>query len=231
MEEGKWHIISLGGSLIVPHGGIDWKYLKRLRTFVLEQIQQGKKLYLVIGGGATARHYIDAAARTISVSDDDKDWLGIHSSRLNAHLVRTVLFDVAHPEIITHPDRHMKKMESVVIAAGWKPGWSTDYVAVMLAKTYRIKSVINLSNIDYVYDKDPRAHRGAKKIKDISWPKFRKIVGYTWQPGLSGPFDPIASALAEKLGIEVVVASGKKLNNIAKYLQGGRLQGTRIASG
>lgn len=222
------HILSIGGSLIVPNGGIDWRYLKRLRKFVLEQIATEKKLYLVIGGGATARHYIDAAAKTIKVADGDKDWLGIHSSRLNAHLVRTVLFDMAHPEIITHPDAKMKATEPVVIAAGWKPGWSTDYVAVTLAKTYGVKSVINLSNIAYAYDKDPNKHNDAQKLTRVSWPDFRKIVGYTWQPGLNGPFDPIASGLAEELQLTVYIADGKKLKNVAKIMAGERFAGTVV---
>lgn len=222
------YILSVGGSLIVPNGGIDWKYLKQLRSFVLEEIKDGKKLYLVIGGGATARHYIDGAAKAIAISDSDKDWLGIHSSRLNAHLVRTILFDIAHPEIITHPDVSMKAKEPVIVAAGWKPGWSTDYVAVTLAKTYKIKSVINLSNIEYAYDKDPKKFKDAKKLTTVSWADFRTIVGYTWQPGLSGPFDPIASGLAEELKLRVYIANGKKFKNVAKILAGEKFNGTVV---
>ena len=224
----KKHVLSIGGSLIVPNGGIDWKYLKRLRAFVLNEVAIGRKLYLVIGGGATARHYIDAAAQTIAVTDSDKDWLGIHSSRLNAHLVRTVLFDVAHPEIITHPDVPMKTKEPAVVAAGWKPGWSTDYVAVTVAKTYGVKSVINLSNIAYAYNKDPNKFSDAKKLKKVSWEDFRNIVGYRLQPGLSGPFDPIASGLAAELKLTVYIADGKKLRNVEKILAGETFSGTIV---
>lgn len=224
----KKHILSIGGSLVVPTEGINWRYLKRLRSFVIEQIKNGHTFYLVVGGGTTARDYINAAAKTVRIADEDKDWLGIHSSRLNAHLVRTVLFDVAHPEIITHPDVAIKSREPVVVAAGWKPGWSTDYVAVTLAKTYRIKSVINLSNIEYAYDKDPNKYKDAKKLKAVSWEDFRKIVGYTWQPGLSGPFDPIASGLAEELGLTVYIANGAKLKNVEHILAGEKFRGTVI---
>lgn len=222
------HIISVGGSLIVPNGGIDWRYLKKLRAFVLEQIKDGKKLYLVIGGGATCRHYIQAAAKAAPVSSEDQDWLGIHASRLNAHLVRTILQDVAHPEIITHPDVPMKAKAPVVVAAGWKPGWSTDYVAVTLAKTYKIKNVTNLSNIDYAYDKDPQRFKDAQKLKEVEWSDFRQIVGSAWTPGLSGPFDPVASALAEQLKLRVVIANGKKLKNVAKILAGEKFVGTVV---
>jgi len=222
------YIISLGGSLIVPDENIDWRYLKKFRELVLAQIKNGHTFFIITGGGWTCRHYQSAASEVIKITDEDLDWLGIHSTRLNAHLLRTIFFDVAHPEIITNPHRKIKFREPVVVAAGWKPGWSTDYDAVMLAKQYRADTIINLSNINYACDKDPKKHADAKIIKKINWPDFRKIVGYKWKPGLSMPFDPIASGLAEKLKLKVIIMNGKKLGNLEQCLNGGKFQGTVI---
>ena len=52
-----------------------------------------------------------------------------------------------------------------MVAAGWHPGWSTDFVATILAERLQAKTILNLSNIDYVYDKDPNKYKDAKKIK------------------------------------------------------------------
>ncbi len=212
----------------MPPSGIDWRYLKELRRLILAKTRAGHRFILVAGGGTTCRHYQQAAAKVVKLQPVDIDWLGIHASRLNAHLLRTIFFNIAYPKVIKDPTRLIKTGEKVIIAGGWKPGWSTDYDAVMLAKTYGAKEVINLSNIDYVYDRDPKKYSGAKKITGISWQNFRKIVGSKWTPGLSKPFDPIASKLAAEVGIKVIIMNGKKLINLEKCLAGKKFQGTVI---
>jgi len=222
------YIISVGGSLVVTDKGINWQFLKKFRSLILKQLKKGKKFYLVIGGGATARNYINAASKIFKVTDDDRDWLGIHSTRLNAHLLRTIFRNVAHPEIIKNPTFHMGAKEKIIVAGGWKPGWSTDYVAAMIAQEHNVKTVINLSNIDYVYSADPKKDKQAEKIKNINWKKFRKIVGSKWTPGLNAPFDPIASKKAEALNLEVVIMNGRNLKNLESFLDKGEFKGTLI---
>ena len=117
---------------------------------------------------------------------------------------------------------------SGMAAAGWRPGFSTDYDAIILAKYMNIKQVINLSNIDFVYDKDPKKFPDAKKIEKISWKDFRKIVGDKWDPGMNAPFDPIASKIAQEENIEVAIMNGKDLTNLENYLNGKEFKGTVI---
>src|SRR3989344_7705589 len=186
-------VISLGGSLIVPNGGIDVDFLKRFEEFIREQLSRkpSGQFFIVAGGGGTTRHYQEAARNVIGheLVSEDLDWLGIHSTRLNAHLVRTIFRDIAHPYILKHYDIIRKAKESVVVASGWKPGWSTDYDAVLLCEDYGVKTVINLSNIDKAYDKDPNKFPDAKPFDHINWKDFRKIVGDEWVPGMNAPFD------------------------------------------
>lgn len=222
-------MISLGGSLIVPKTGIDWNFLKKFRALILQQIKENKKFYLVAGGGDTCRRYNEAANKVIKIKNDDLDWLGIHSSRLNAHLIKTIFHDVAHPEIIKNPTIHMGGNEKVVVGGGWKPGWSTDYVATMIAQEHEVPVVINLSNIDHVYDKDPKKYKDARKIENINWHDFRKIVGNRWVPGMNAPFDPIASKQGEQLGLKVILANGKNLKNLKDCLNGKKFKGTVIS--
>src|SRR5680860_440840 len=89
-------VMSIGGSLIVPNGGIDTSFLKKLNSFVREQLaEKNCQFFLVTGGGRIARHYIDAGRDVVGheLSDDDLDWLAIHCTRLNGHLVRTIFRD------------------------------------------------------------------------------------------------------------------------------------------
>ncbi|HMB65871.1 MAG TPA: UMP kinase [Patescibacteria group bacterium] len=228
MTKPQNYIISLGGSLIIPNDEINWQYLKKFRRLILDQLKADKRFFLVAGGGTTARKYSQAANKVVKIAPDDLDWLGIHSSRLNAHLIRTIFRDQAHPEIIKNPTIHMDTDKNVVVGGGWKPGWSTDYVATMIAQEYEVEHVINLTNIDYVYDKDPARYPDAQKIKKTGWKDFRKLVGNKWKPGLNTPFDPIASKKAEQLDLEVVLMNGNKLANLRKYLNGENFQGTVI---
>ena len=226
-------IISLGGSLIVPEK-INWKFLKDFRKLIVSQIKKGKKFAIITGGGATAREYQDAANKITKLTKDDRDWIGIHSTRLNAHLIKTIFREYAHPRINKNPQTkedltvHFEKGEGLMVAAGWRPGWSTDYVATILAERLGAKKIINLSNIKYVYNKDPKKFKDAKKIKEINWKDFRKIVGNKWEPGLNMPFDPIASKMAEKLQLEVFIAEGKNLKNLNNILDDKKSIGTII---
>lgn len=225
------YIISLGGSLIVPEiGKIDWKFLKSFRTLILARIKKGEKFFIISGGGSTARNYINAADKINKISDNDRDWLGIHSTRLNAHLLRTIFRDVAQTNIIKNPTYKLPMKKKVVIAGGWKPGWSTDYVATLIAQEYNIKKIINLSNIDFVYDTDPKKNKNAKKIKEINWTEFQKIVGNKWSPGLNAPFDPIASQKCNQLNLEVSIMNGKNIKNLNSYLDNKKFKGTLISN-
>ncbi len=225
-------IMSIGGSLIVPNGGIDTTFLSKLNSFIRSKLAEDKnrQFFLVTGGGSTARNYRDAAREVIGheLSPDDLDWLGIHATRLNAHLIRTIFRDIAHPYIIKNFDIIRKAKESVIVASGWKPGWSTDYDAVLLCEDYGVKTVINLSNIEKVYDKDPRKFKDAKPIDAINWSEFRNIVGDEWIPGMNAPFDPIAAKKAEELGIRVVILNGNNFDNLEKYFKGEEFTGTVI---
>jgi uridylate kinase len=228
MTKKNTYIISLGGSLVVTPEGIDWKFLKRFRSLILKEIKKEKKFFIIVGGGTTCRRYNEAARQAAKVSQADLDWLGIYSGRLNARLLKTIFGPAAYPEIITDPTAPMSSQSKIIIGSGWKPGWSTDYVATVMAREHKVKTVINLSNIDYVYTCDPKKFKSAKPIKKMSWQHFRKLVGNKWNPGLHAPFDPVASILAEKLGLKVIVINGKKLNEMNKCLDGKNFKGTII---
>lgn len=220
-------VISVGGSLIVP-GKIDGAFLKIFKALIEKGIAEGKRFVIITGGGMTARNYQRVAREISTLTSEDVDWLGIHATRLNAHLLRAIFYKDAHPVIIKDPTRKIAAKNPILIAAGWKPGWSTDYDAVLLAKNIGAKKVVNLSNIDYVYTKDPRKFPDAEPIPKISWKDFRAMLPDKWDPGLHVPFDPVASKKAEALELEVVIMNGKKLKELEHYLAGNSYVGTTI---
>lgn len=221
-------ILSIGGSLIVPNGGPDTVFLAKIKKMIEGEVKKGRRVVIVTGGGKTARHYIDAAvAVRKGIDPEDLDWLGIHATRLNGHLLRTMFREVAHPVVIKSPMRLPPRWKgNVLIAAGWKPGWSTDYVACRIAGRLGSRQVINLSNIDYVYDADPRKVSTAKPTEGMSWASYRKLVGTKWDPGLSAPFDPIAAGYCARHHMSVAIVNGADLKRLERLIDGKSFEGT-----
>lgn len=227
MNQKETVVISLGGSIIVPDA-IDIDFLKKFKKLIVKFVKQGKRFVIVTGGGKVARNYQNAARAVGSLNRDDLDWLGIHATRLNAHLLRAIFRDYAFPNVNKNPKKIKKIKESILIASGWKPGWSTDYDAVLLAKGYGAKTIINLSNISHVYNGDPSKDKNAKPMTSLTWQDYRKIAGNEWNPGANTPFDPIASKMAQKWGFKVIVAKGTDLPNLENILNGKKIKGTII---
>ena len=218
-------IISLGGSLVAP-GEIDTAFLKAFKNAVQKFLSK-KRFFIFVGGGKVCRNYQNALLE-FGADNKERDWIGISVSRLNAEVVKQSFDKFCFDKVITDPTKKVNSRRDVAVFAGWKPGWSTDYCSVILAKNMGIKTIINLTNIDYVYDKDPNQFSGAKKIKEISWREFRKLVPDKWSPGLSAPFDPRASKMAEVLKIKVAMVNGKHLERLEDFLNNKPFIGTTI---
>jgi len=220
-------VISLGGSVLAPNR-IDTKFLKRFRNLI-RKLSKKRRFVIICGGGKTAREYMSAASKIVKLTPEDLDWIGIHATRLNAQLLRNVFRDIANKRVIRNPNEKISGKDRVIIAAGWKPGFSTDYIAVALAKKLGAKTIINITNTDYVYDKDPSKFKDAKSVKYLCWKHFRMLFGSKWSPGLNTPFDPVAakSAQINKLRVAII---GKNLDNISKLLNGKEFRGTHIGS-
>ena len=220
-------IISLGGSLIIPDQ-IDIDFLQDFKKLILTQVEKGKKFIIITGGGKICRRYQEAAKRISVASDEDLDWIGIASLKLNAELLKVVFGEHAHNRVISNLSDKFNFDKPIVVGSAYEPGQSTDWDAVLAAKNVGAKKIINLSNIDYVYDSDPKINPNAKKIEKISWAEYRKLIPAEWNPGLSSPFDPIASKMAEEEGIEVVIMNGKLIRDVANCLNGEKFFGTII---
>jgi len=222
-------ILSVGGSIIIPKEGFDISFIKKFRTLIMTEIEKGTKFILVIGGGNTARMYQDGLRNMGEQKNVTLDWMGIDATIINAKFVKYIFGDVAYKDVITNPNKKISTSKSLIIAAGEKPGQSSDMAAVRLAKTFGASEVLNLSNIAYVYDKDPNKYDNAQKIESINWASFRRdIVGNEWIPGKNVPFDPTAAKGAQKLGLMVKMVEGTSLRELKKALRGDMFKGTVI---
>lgn len=221
-------VISLGGSIINPSGTPDAAYLKKILSLLREEVRRGGRFILVTGGGRLCRDY-QGAARSLGMTSQDRlDWLGIASTRFHAAFLQQVLGELCHPDIITDPTKRVPWKRPVLLAGGYKPGRSTDYVAVALAQTYGVKAVVNLSNVDFVYTKDPKRFRDAERIEQATWSQFLAVTGRRWVPGKNVPFDPTAAAFAARHRLSVAVINGRNLRSLRARLRGKKFTGTQV---
>nr|QQK87021.1 uridylate kinase [Treponema denticola] len=227
-------VLSVGGSIVAPDKpDFDFldKFSKTIRNWLLQD--SSRKIIMVIGGGAPARDYQNAYRKVCDLrkapaKNDEADWIGIMATRLNAQLVKAVFEDLCPNPVVYDPTTVDMFGGQILVAAGWKPGFSTDNDAVVLAERFSGNLVVNLSNIAKVYTDDPKKNPEARPFDSISWEDFIKIVGTEWVPGKNTPFDPIASQRAQKAGIKVICAAGKDIENLENILNGKDFKGTVI---
>ena len=174
---------------------------------------------IVTGGGSLARRYQQSLRQLRPQAPTEaQDWIGISATRVNAELVRQGFGDLAAAPVVTDPSVVDGFEGRVLVAGGWKPGFSTDNVAVILASRLGAGRLISLSNVERIYSADPKLDPGAKGLDHLTWPELGALVGTTWQPGSHTPFDPEATRLATRERL-ILIAAGNDLDNLRRILR------------
>jgi uridylate kinase len=177
-------VIKLSGSLF---GLDDTKTLKQFAEFFVK-ISKICQPIIIAGGGKIARHYI-SQARSSGADESTLDELGIEVSRLNAKLLIYALQDKAYP----HPPTNLKEVANaadsglIVVTGGLHPGQSTNATAALIAEKVRASTFLNATDVDGVYDSDPKRNKNAKKFKKVSIKKLRSIL--VNQDSVAGSYD------------------------------------------
>jgi uridylate kinase len=209
---------------------VDCAFLSGFKNLVERHLQgdESRKLIMVTGGGSLAREYQKAFRSVMGKTEnDDLDWIGIAATRVNGELVRRMFRQWCVEDLVTDPTAVSVFPGRVMVAAGWKPGFSTDYDAVVLAERFSADTVVNLSDVPRVYSDDPKKNPQARPLDAMTWSDFRSIAG-EWAPGKNSPFDPVAARAAEGARIRVIVVDGGNLPNLESLLSGKGFLGTTI---
>ena len=195
-------VVAAGGSLLRPEIEERSSWLEDLAELVKEQISSGIKLGIVVGGGSPARESIQLVEAIIS-DVLALDRIGISATRLNATIIKEVFqnsginvsdeipVDIAQAVI-------MMEKNDVVVMGGTLPGHTTDKVAIELAISTNSEKCIIATNVNKVYDKDPRKNKNAKSFDEMSIYELQEIVGPAKhaKAGASQVVDPIGVSLA-----------------------------------
>ena len=220
-------LLKLGGSIIVPSkDNVDVDYLKKLRDLI--KTFPDKKFIITIGGGYTCRWYQEALNDAGFTEHMIQHEMGVAVCNMNAELVRLIFGDIADEEIYMGKGPLEIKAQ-VLITGVWVPGASSNADAVEIAYKSNSDTIVNLSNIDYLYDKDPREFPDAKKLEKINWTDYRKMFNVTeHKPGAHIPIDVIAADLADAHEVKFYFMNGHDLENLKNVIDGEGFKGTII---
>lgn len=205
-------------------------FVKAFVQLISGHVKKGRRFIIVTGGGKTCRNYQNALKAVRPIMEEKNDWMGIYATHFNAQFMRLAFGKLAHKEVAIKYGKKLSFKTPVLIGAGEMPGHSTDFDAVLLAKMFDAKHVVNISNTDYVYTADPRKNKKAKPLPRLSWKQYLALLPKKWSPGLSSPFDMHAAALAKKYNLTVSIVNGGSLKEVGKALDNVPFKGSVIAS-
>jgi uridylate kinase len=223
-------VVSVGGSVFLS-GEDDAKYLQELAD-LLARVGRGAPVVVTVGGGRTARAYI-RLGRALGLTDVELDELGIDVTRIHARLLagRIGLPTPSHPPASVREAVEAVRHASPVVLGGTEPGHTTDAVAALIAVRLRAARVVNATDVDGVYETDPRTTPGARRWERCPWPAFLRLVGTGTSdvPGQRFPFDRLGAEALARAAIPLAVVAGRDLGNLEAAISGRTFVGTLVA--
>ena len=222
-------VVSMGGSVLFPEEE-GATYLAELAD-LLREAGRARPLLVTTGGGRTARTYI-RLGRALGLSEVELDELGIEVTRLHARLLAARIgppCPARPPPTVAEAVQELRHSSPVVLG-GTEPGHSTDGVAALLADRVRAQRMINATDVDGVYEADPRQHPGTRRLDRLSWERFRAMVeaGATADAGQNFLFDRLGAATLLRSRIPLWVVNGRDLPNLRAAIEGAEFRGTRV---
>ena len=230
-------VIKIGGSLLFNE---DLSLnLQRIKDFcqIIENTSNVDILIVICGGGIIAREYINAV-RSINENEALCDTFGIELSRINSKLISAFLKEKAYPLVPKSIEELSRALlfKKIVVMGGLQPGQSTTSVAVEVAEYINVDHLIILTDVNGIYDKDPKKYKDAKLLPTITYKELEDLI-----LNLSGDkqaaageyriFDAVSLQLLKRSKIEARIMSGIDLNQFRDFWNGDNKEiGTRIVN-
>jgi len=215
-------IVKLGGSVLQNKAGdINTTLIHQYSNLIKKYSKEGHTFHIVTGGGQTARKFIKASAEW-NVSQFFSDLIGIYATRLNALLIISSLESYAYPRVPDSWDAVLEALTTgkILVLGGMQPGQSTNAVAALLAELTHADLLINLTNVDGVYDRPP-TEEGAKLLTRLTHDELEQIIITNEQKaGKYSLFDVTALSITKRSGIPIAFINGLNPDNFTKLLHG-----------
>jgi len=171
-------VISLGGSIIVP-SQINVRLLEEFRDILIKN-SRDYRFVVVCGGGSVARYYINGLEDQHLIRKRYfQTTLGIYVTGLNAKFMTIFFRSHANKKIPKNMEDvkdHLNKNRIVFCGAlRYEKDQTSDSTSARLAHFFNC-DFINITDVNGVYDKNPRKFKNVKFIPYISHKDFLKIT-------------------------------------------------------
>jgi len=213
-------VVSVGGSVLVPE--LEAERVEAYAETLLDVVESGHELGVVVGGGPVAREYI-GTARALGADEISLDRLGIEVTRLNARLLAGALGDaaVSHPVEAVENAREVFRRGDIPVLGGTTPGHTTDAVATGVAEHAGADLLVYATSVDGVFDADPGVDDDATKFDRLSPTELVEVVGgVELDAGSNSPVDLLAAKLLQRSGLRAVVVDGSDPEHVAAAVEG-----------
>jgi len=230
-------VVKIGGSLLfTKQRKINTKKLTEFCD-IIKQKKGFKSIVIVCGGGIIARDYIDSV-RNGSDNEAMCDIMGIEISRINAKLIITHLGEDAYPVVPkTVEDVSIAlQYNKIVVMGGLQPGQSTTSVAAEIAEYIKADQLVILTDVDGIFDKDPKTHKTAKLIEHLDYNQLQDLIlnNFGDEQAMAGEyriFDVVSLQILRRSNLNVLIASGENLTQFRNYWKGDSgIIGTEISN-
>ena len=220
-------VIKLSGKVFSGEDGRDIRRYASMLADLSGKVQP----VVVAGGGKIARHYI-SIARGFGLDEASLDIIGIQVSRLNAKMLIAARGAKAHPAVPEDLEQVTDAAASgkIIVAGGLHPGQSTNATSTLIAETVGAARFINATDVDGIYDSDPRTNKKAKLFKEITTKQCREILG--GESSMAGGYDLmdiVALKVIERSKIPTVVLKSEP-SIIKDAVLKNKVTGTRITA-
>ncbi len=205
--------------------GLHNNTVAKLARDIKAVVDGGRQICLVIGGGNIFRGVSGAAT---GMDRTSADYMGMMATIINALAVQSALEGVGVPTrvqsaiamaqvcesyIRRRAVRHMEKGRVVIFAAGTgNPFFTTDTAAALRAAEMNCDVLMKATQVDGVYDSDPKKNKAAKRYDRLT---FDKVIADDLKV-----MDMAAIALARENNLPIVVFDMHTENAVAKVLSG-----------
>ena len=223
-------VFDIGGSILCPNSVPDVKLLKKISDLMINLYEKGHRMIIVTGGGKFTKNYIKAA-RNFTKDESFLDVIGIQGTRMNALLMIVALGDHAYKKVVKNIDdlQHGISTGKIVVMGGTVPGQTTDAVSVAAAEYFGADMIIIATDVDGVYERDPKKYKKAKLIKHMKPEEIYGIVRKKkYEAGSLTILDPVAAKLLVKNRIKTIILNGRKIDNMKNAIEGKKFKGTVI---